>query len=86
VYDPVARIGGMAHLVLPDNTSNPSPLSAGKFVNSGIPLIIEEMLSQGALKSRMVSKMAGGAKMFNIPGVQRFAGCRVTRILKCPKE
>jgi len=68
-YDPVSRVGGMAHLVLP----NPAPgqngvIPSAKYVTTGVPLILEEMLKHGAQLSRLVIKMAGGAQMFNIPG------------------
>ena len=64
-YDPVKRLGAMAHPMLPDITiarvkSNPS-----RFVNSAITHMLEEMEKKGCLKSRLVIKIFGGAHMFS---------------------
>ena len=67
-YDPVAKIGGMAHMVLPQQASQNEGIPSAKYVNTGIPFILEEMMKKGAIQSRLVVKMAGGAQMFNIPG------------------
>ncbi|MFA7248623.1 MAG: chemotaxis protein CheD [Dehalococcoidia bacterium] len=63
-YDPVARIGGMAHMVLPDSTQGRStPRSEAKFVDVAVPLVLNEMLSLGAQKTRLQVSLVGGAKM-----------------------
>jgi len=63
-YDPVARVGGMAHIVLPDSGGKEKEGSPGKFADTGIPRLIEAMKEAGALKSRIALKMAGGARIF----------------------
>ncbi|NLF52588.1 MAG: chemotaxis protein CheD [Leptolinea sp.] len=68
MYDPVARVGGLIHVVLPEqkagNDSNPA-----KFVDSGIPLLLKKLQAEGAVESRLVIKMAGGANMLVSPGL-----------------
>ena len=67
VFDPLLRVGGMAHMVLPESDGKEIGFRA-KYVDAGIPFLIEELLKHGANKSRMIAKMAGGARMFLVPG------------------
>ncbi len=67
-YDPVAKVGGMAHMVLPSNESG-TKIGSAKYVDTGIPMLLEEMKKQGALISRTVIKIAGGAQMLSVPGL-----------------
>ena len=63
-YDPVARVGGMAHVVLPDSTlGRPSPRAAAKFADLAVPLVMQEMAALGALRSRVQVSLIGGARM-----------------------
>src|SRR5690242_4011891 len=65
-YDAQAGVAGLAHVVLPDSASHPA--SAGKFANTAIPLLLEEMQKLGAsLKSVRVA-LAGGAQLFAFNG------------------
>jgi chemotaxis protein CheD len=64
LYDPVARVGGMAHVLLPEpslarDTSNPA-----KFASTAIPLLVERMRARGAVPARIDARLAGGASMF----------------------
>lgn len=63
-YDPVARVAGMAHIVLPDDGGKEREGSPGKYANTGIPQLIDDMKEAGALKSRIAIKIAGGARIF----------------------
>lgn len=68
-YDPVAKIGGMVHAVLPNSgDKDPSP----RYVDTGLPLLLDEMEKQGAVMSRVVVKVAGGAEMLSIPGFEGY--------------
>lgn len=67
LYDNLTRVGGLAHVMLPDSTlSGKKDYNPGKFADTAIDVLIEEMLKLGASKNRMVSKIAGGAQMFQI--------------------
>lgn len=67
LYDNLTKVGGLAHVMLPDSTlSGKKDYNPGKFADTAIDVLIEEMLKQGASKNRMVSKIAGGAQMFQI--------------------
>ena len=64
-YDPVTRLGALLHIMLPAQferrDSNPF-----KFADSGIRETLRKLKIFGMVKSRMVVKIAGGAKMFEI--------------------
>ena len=63
LYDPLARVGGLAHVMMPSSTMDPerareSPLA---FVDSGVPALFRECYRAGAAKDRLLVKVAGGA-------------------------
>jgi chemotaxis protein CheD len=62
-FDPVAKVGAMAHIVLPVSNNCISSSLPVKFADATIPLTVEKMEKAGAERSRMVIKIAGGAKM-----------------------
>lgn len=61
-FDPVARIGGMAHIVL-SNSHGKTGEGSAKYANVAVPLLIEKMKDLGAWPSRLKIKIAGGAQM-----------------------
>ena len=73
-YDPVNRIGGMVHIMLPDSTMSPDKVNPAKFADTGIPLLIVEMEKMGASLNRIELKIVGGAQMFSTSGVQERMG------------
>ncbi len=64
LYDPVKKIGGMAHVMLPDSTKIRNNENKAKFADTAIDLLLSNMLKLGASKERLIAKMAGGAQMF----------------------
>ncbi len=63
IYDPVATVGGLLHVMLPDSasqTSNAKP-NPYKFVDTGLPQLFKQCYQAGAVKERLVVKVAGGA-------------------------
>lgn len=71
IYDPVARVGGLLHFMLP--AAPAGALDAGKspymFADSAIPLMFHEAYGKGAQKSRLRVHVAGGAKIMDDQGV-----------------
>ena len=63
-YDPVAKVAGMVHVVLPDSAIATSTGPPGKYADSAIPALLEALRRLGADPRRLVLKMAGGAQMF----------------------
>ncbi len=74
IYDPVAKVGGMLHAMLPDSTINAERATSrpNMFVDTGLPAMFHAVYALGGLKHRLIVKMAGGAefldekKVFNI--------------------
>lgn len=64
VYDPVARVGGLLHVMLPSADIDPDGAQQNpfKFVDTGVPRLFNECYRAGAVKQRMVVKVAGGAR------------------------
>lgn len=69
IRDPMTKVGGLAHVMLPDSTAiRNGQLSVAKFADTGIVELVKQMEKLGAKRSRMVAKIAGGATMFSIQG------------------
>jgi len=63
--DPVTRYGGLAHILLPSIKEAKNKDNPLKFADSAIEKAVEMMLAKGCAKSRIESKIAGGASMFS---------------------
>lgn len=68
IYDPVTKIGGLAHIMLPDSTKIRNNSNIAKFADTGITELVSRMTRAGASRTRLVAKIAGGAKMFEVTG------------------
>lgn len=67
-YDPVRKMGGMVHYMLPDSTLIRNNTNIAKFADTGIQELLKRVLEAGASRTRLVAKIAGGAKMFGLSG------------------
>lgn len=68
-YDPVTKIGGMVHYMLPDSTQMRNNSNIAKFADTGIDELLRRVVGAGANRNRLVAKIAGGAKMFEVSGM-----------------
>jgi chemotaxis protein CheD len=61
VYDPVQKIGGLLHAMLPLSKINPAKAEANPymFVDTGVPALFKSLYELGGQKSRMIIKAAG---------------------------
>ncbi|MCM1121454.1 MAG: chemotaxis protein CheD [Eubacterium sp.] len=64
IRDPVTKIGGLAHVMLPDSTSIRMNSNIPKFADTGIEELVRQVVAKGANRGRLVAKIAGGAQMF----------------------
>ena len=64
LYDPQTKIGGLLHIMLPDSKQARASDNPAKFADTGLPLMLNDVVKAGASKSRLVAKIAGGAQMF----------------------
>lgn len=67
LWDPLLKIGALVHIMLPINMEK-NRTSPFKYADTGIRLTLTKMEQMGAKRARIVAKIAGGAKMFNVPG------------------
>lgn len=73
-YDPMTRVGGMIHYMLPLSSISPdkAALRPAMFADTGVPALLNELFAMGAAKNRIIVKAVGGAqlmdqhKVFNI--------------------
>lgn len=64
LYDPQTKVGGLLHIMLPDSTQARATDHPAKFADTGLPLMLKDVVSLGGVKTRLVAKIAGGAQMF----------------------
>lgn len=62
LYDPKLRLGGLAHVMLPQS-GNGTKRSA-KYADHAVEMMTEAMERLGSDRKRIVAKMAGGAQIF----------------------
>jgi len=67
IHDPVLKVGGMAHIMLPSANGSLGGNPA-KYADTALELLLKEISGMGANKSRLKAKIAGGAQMFSFPG------------------
>ena len=63
-FDPLTRVAGMVHVMLPEAFQGKEVDKPGKFADTGIPELLAQMERSGADKNRMLFAMAGGAQVF----------------------
>jgi chemotaxis protein CheD len=64
LHDGVARVGGLAHVLLPSQTMSRDHTNPAKFPSTAVPLLLSEMVSLGARRERIKARLVGGASMF----------------------
>ena len=65
LYDPQVRIGGLAHIMLPDSSQARATDNYAKFADTAIPALLEAVVRLGGVKNRITAKIAGGSQMFS---------------------
>ena len=69
LYDPVNKIGSLSHILLPESSNYKEIDKIGKYADTAIPEAIRLTTIKGANRERLRAKIAGGAKMFEMSGV-----------------
>jgi chemotaxis protein CheD len=65
LHDPVALVGGLAHVLLPSPTMSRDASNGAKFPHTAVAQLLERMIAAGARQTRLRAKIAGGASMFS---------------------
>jgi chemotaxis protein CheD len=69
LYDGGTRVGGLAHIMLPDSGMvSGGSLNRMKFADTGVADMVVEMLARGAQMGGITAKLVGGANMFRLSG------------------
>ncbi|RPI78040.1 MAG: HDOD domain-containing protein [Desulfobacteraceae bacterium] len=61
LWDPVAQLGGLIHLLLPEPAGSNTSFQPETYAATGLPLMIKELAQKGASPDRLEARMAGGA-------------------------
>jgi len=64
LHDPAARVGGLAHVLLPSPALSRHDTNPAKFPQTAVPRLLELMGQQGAVVRRVTGRLVGGASMF----------------------
>ena len=70
VQDPVAKVAGLLHYLLPESSMDAAEASSRPFMfaDTGIPLLLQSVCQLGAVKTRLILMAAGGAQMLDPNG------------------
>ena len=80
IYDQINKVSGMSHIMLPSMGDRQDRL--GKYADTALPVLIDEMIKKGALRNRMKAKIAGGASLFAFKEDNLHIGTRNTEAVK----
>ncbi|MCP4644246.1 MAG: chemotaxis protein CheD [bacterium] len=71
IYDPVAKVGGLIHCMLPLSRIDQEKARANPcmFTDTGVPRLIQTVLDKGGTRKNLVAKVAGGAAPLKDNGV-----------------
>ncbi len=71
IYDPIAKVGGMIHCMLPLSKLDQQKARSFPcmFVDTGIPLLFNEAYRLGAQKNRIIVKVAGCSQILDEKGL-----------------
>ncbi len=71
LHDAEARVGGLAHVLLPEPALSRDQGNVSKFATTAVPALVQEMARMGARPGRLKARLVGGAAMFQtlmVPG------------------
>lgn len=70
IWDPEVRVGGMLHYMLPDSSLAPEKAEANPamFADTGLPCLFRAAFEFGAVKKRLIVKIAGGSQLLDDNG------------------
>ena len=71
IYDPVVRVGGLLHYMLPESSLDRIKAKKNPYMfgDTGIPLLFKETYKLGAKKNRLKVIVVGGAQILDQKGL-----------------
>ncbi len=69
-FDPIVKVGGLAHVMLPDAAPDGAERASmpARYAHSGLESLAADLEALGAVRRRIVFKLAGGAHVLTVPG------------------
>jgi chemotaxis protein CheD len=64
LHDPQAKIGGLAHVLLPSAAMGRDQGQPGRFAQTAVPTLLERLIARGARAPAITARLVGGASMF----------------------
>jgi chemotaxis protein CheD len=79
-YDPLSKIGGILHLMLPESSLSPEKATGqpAMFADTGLPLFFRSLIGLKADRSRLRLFVAGGAAVLSGPDSFKIGDRNVT--------
>lgn len=72
-FDPVAGIGGLVHVLLPASEGKRIVADEpARFADTGMAAFLEKLKAEGAMKARLIIKIAGGASVLGKDNAEKF--------------
>jgi len=71
LYDSISRIGGLIHCMLPLSTIDPEKArtSPCMFTDTGITALLQAIFNMGAVRNRLIAKVAGASSLLDEKGL-----------------
>jgi len=84
LYDPVVKVGGMVHTMLPLSKQDPEKAKKNPYMytDTGIQNLIQELFNLGATRRNLIAKVAGGARLLDEKGLFRIGERNYTVLRK----
>lgn len=74
--DPEAKVGGLAHVMLPEPTESARETKPAKAVPTAVEQLLAAVEEAGAKRDRIEAKLTGGSKMLEFSGIGDAVGER----------
>ncbi len=70
LYEPVKKVGGMIHYMLPMSKASPDKAKEkpAMFADTGVPKLFDMMYKLGCKKENLIAKVAGGGALYDDKG------------------
>jgi chemotaxis protein CheD len=65
LHDPKLHLGALGHAMLPNYEEGIDKTNPAKYVDTSVPLMVDELIRRGSLKKNIRAKLIGGAQMFS---------------------
>jgi chemotaxis protein CheD len=80
LYHPRLHLGILGHVVLP--VSHDTAGQPGKFADTAIPHMLQQLATHGATRAGLIAKVAGGACMFANAGPMQIGDSNIAAVLR----